>query len=476
MAKVREESKKKEILARKKQILHILFEGRNVSSTKIMEELNADPYRPPLKSKATIKKYIDDLKDEGYDIISGKSGYALNRDNDNKMLGEIPEDYILSDEDVITEWLIMHVMSQRYDCCFSFNRLKEDMKKYLGDRDIKDGKLRKCLSDLEKLQYLTVSSKDEEGGVISDISGKTAKNINVASSEPHNKMYYRLTESAPTLSVIHEDDLNVFFDFCEYEGVSSELTEELKSINEKIVRVLPDVETGGEEIFIASGRKNHIPDEMKKSLEDFLKLPFKTEELVISYPFEKGIKDIRLMTGIIVYSVEKNGFYLVGESGGKTVILRFERIKEAKKGSGRKNTVYENSLYRKMFQEAWAAPADEESDVEIRFQDVPYVRQFVKALKRIRSNTANVVYPIEEFGKNEKWDHEEDAWIIYRDKIKGIYDFLPYIRSMGSSAVIVKPLDVRKVVMEKTSEMINNYKELHEKWENTQTRTQDCQN
>ncbi len=80
------------------------------------------------------------------------------------------------------------------------------------------------------------------------------------------------------------------------------------------------------------------------------------------------------------------------------------------------------------------------------------VRQFVEDLKKARGETANVIYPKEE--------QDEDSWIIYKDKIKGINDLLPHIRSLGSSAVIIKPERIRKLIMDKTEELIERYKEV----------------
>ena len=77
----------------------------------------------------------------------------------------------------------------------------------------------------------------------------------------------------------------------------------------------------------------------------------------------------------------------------------------------------------------------------------------------MRGETAQVIYP----PKDDEYEK-----IVYRDRIIGFNDFLPYIRSMGSSAVIIRPEPARQVMIERTKEIIDNYKELHEKWEKQQ--------
>ena len=442
--------KEREIIERKTLILQMLADGRRISSKEIISQWSEVSGKPPLNSKSTITSDITKLKEEGYNIDSNKSGYMLIHD-ENVMTAELPDEYILPDKYVVKEWIIMHIMQQRYDQYISYEKLKEEIEKRFEEINITDHLLRKCLERLEQLQYIKACGKNEVGTVVSETKKQKESG---GLSVPSNKRYYHLTESAPVLSLIHEENLINFFDYSVYEGISTELAEELKKINEKIVQVLPEMDVTEVDVFRTAGRKNQIPDEIKKKLEDFLKLPFKTEELLISYPFDDGLMEIHFMTGIIVYCVEKNELYLLGEADKKQLVLRFDRIKNVTLGNRCKNTVYLNDRYRKMFEESWSVPTDAEDDVEIRFQNVFSVRQFVEDLKKIRGETANVIYP--------KGDQDDDSWIIYRDKIKGINDFLPHIRSLGSSAVIIKPEYIRKRMMDKTAELIERYKEVLE--------------
>ncbi len=319
--------KEREIIKRKTLILQMLSEGRRISPTEIINRWSEVSGKPPLSSKGTITSDINRLKEEGYNIDSNRSGYLLVRD-ENVMTAELPDDYILPDKYVVKEWLIMHIMQQRYDQYITYEKLKEKIEERFEDFDISDHMLRKCLERLEQLQYIEVCGKSEAGAVVSETKEQKEKGDR---SAPSNRRYYHLTESAPVLSLIHEENLINFFDYSVYEGISTELTEELKKINEKIVQVLPEMEDSGADIIRTAGRKNRIPGEKKKKLEDFLKLPFKKEELLISYPCNDGLTEIRFMTGIIVYCVEKNELYLLGEADEKPLVLRFDRIKMSRR-------------------------------------------------------------------------------------------------------------------------------------------------
>ena len=449
--------KEQEMEERKELILKMLSEGRRISSTEILERLSKATGKPPLKSRTSIKDCIDELKREGYDIDSNDGSYLLIKD-ETVVNEEIPDDYICSDKEVVNEWIVMHVMQQRYDQYISFDRLMKEIENCFKDIHMTDYMLRKYLARLEELQFIEACGKDEVGTVVSETEDQM---INGRSHAPKNKKYYHLTESAPVLSVMDKGDLN---DFCiEYAlgGISTELTDEMGIIKEKINQVIVADNVSGSDFYMTSGRKSRIPGEMKEKLEEFLKLPFKTKELLVSYPFVDGEKEISFMTGMIVYSTDKNELYLLGELDGQNLILRFDRIKKIIPGSKGKNTVYLDDKYRKMFEEAWSVPTEKEDDVEIRFQNVPYVRRFVEDLKRARGEIANVIYPEAEPCEDTEIQ-DPDSWIIYRDKIKGIDDFMPYIRSKGSSAIVIKPEKYRKLMMEKTAELIERYKEVIE--------------
>ncbi len=443
-------SKKQEMNERKMLILHILSEGKRVSSTEIIERLSKATGKPPLKSRTSIKNCIDELKLEGYDIESENNSYLLIR-NENVMTSDIADGYDLPDNNVFNEWFVMHIMKQRYDQYISLEKLKQDRENLFEDFNLTDSMLRKCLERLKQLQYIEVCGKNELGTVVSMTEKEWINRLEYA---PEGKEFYHLTETAPTLSLINEDELFECYEYFEYKGSSTELADELEILNDKIMQVLPDMDQVTNGMLRTVGRKNHIPGEMKNKLEEFLKLPFKTEELLISYPFDEGEKEIRFMTGIIVYSMEKDGLYLVGESEETLRVLRFDRIKNVRPGEGRKNKVFLSEKYMKMFEESWSVPTEEEDDVEIRFQNVSSVRRFVEDLKKARGETATVIYPKEE--------QDIDSWIIYSDKVKGINDLLPHIRSLGSSAVVIKPERIRKSMMDKTAELIEKYKEVME--------------
>lgn len=445
--KEKKQSKEQEMTERKKLILQMLSEGRRISLAEIMDRWSVVTGKPPLNSKGTIAADIKKLRDEGYNIDSSRSGYLLIKD-ENVMTADIPDDYVLPDKDVFNEWFIMHILQQRYDQYISLDKLKQDIDNWFVDFEMSDNMLRKCLDRLEQLQYIEVSGKNELGTVVSLTDREWTNGLEYA---PDDKEFYHLLESAPILSLINEDDLFKCYENFEYKGSSTELADELEILNDKILQVLPDIDPMTADLLRTAGRKNHIPGEMKEKLEEFLKLPFKTEELMISYPFVEGEKEIRFMTGIIVYSLEKNELYLVGESEEKLQLLRFDRIIEVKPGECRKNEVFLSEKYMKMFEESWSVPAEEEDDVEIRFQNVSSVRGFAEDLEEARNKTANVVYPEEK---------DKDSWIIYTDKIKGINDLLPHIRSYGSSAVIIKPERIRKGMIDKTAELIEKYKEV----------------
>ena len=94
----------------------------------------------------------------------------------------------------------------------------------------------------------------------------------------------------------------------------------------------------------------------------------------------------------------------------------------------------------------YSISVEESKLIEILFQDKPYVRKKIEALCEIRGDNALI-----EESKAIK------GWFIYKDNISGLNDFLPYIRSFGSSAVVIKPIEILNSSIKNTEKLINHY-------------------
>ena len=202
------------------------------------------------------------------------------------------------------------------------------------------------------------------------------------------------------------------------------------------------------------GRKNDVSGERLQELETFLGLPFKELAVNIKYKEKEKIKEYLFKTALIVFSMETNGFYLLGEAKDgnewERRNFRLELVTDAKADNETVNDIYESKRYKRMYKEMWSVVTDKPVHVEVWFEDVPYVRRQIKELSIARKDTAEVTFP-----KTEK----DGRWIKYKDDIIGVHAFMRYVRSMGSSAVIISPKSNREHMIKKTEEILENYKE-----------------
>ena len=418
---------------RKRRIIEILKSAEYMTLADIGKALASDEGSEEPVKKGAVNKYIESLRDEGY-IIESLKNKGLRLIQDETMYMDTPDkEYELPDKGVITRWLILFLLS-RYKGYMTYEMIKEgfDEKYY----EIKDSVLRKHLEELTNLQYIT-----EHG--VDDIPGYYKYD------NSQNKIYYCITEAAPVPAFLEMDDIFNFNDYFSFGGGKRELGGEIESIIKKIKKVIPDLDNE-HKAYEAKGRKNFLTPETKEKLDRFLKLPFKTDVLNVKYPVEGEMRDIIFHTGLLVFCVEKNKFYLLGESDDEIRILRLDKITEVEVKEKSANKVYETVKYRNMFEEAWAVSKNEPEEVEIWFEDIGHVREKMERLMKRRSATAAIVGKEEAAGKN---------WLVYRDTIIGVTDFLPFIRSLGSSAVLVKPEWASRLIMEKTKELVDKYEE-----------------
>ena len=110
-----------------------------------------------------------------------------------------------------------------------------------------------------------------------------------------NKTFYELSDAAPILSVIEEND--AFGTFAYYYLNTGHAEDEgaiLKDIAEKFSLVIPDYSIDTFSEFKTFGRFNNISNDMRKKLEDFLKLDFQKKVIEIEYLNSKNEKTTTL--------------------------------------------------------------------------------------------------------------------------------------------------------------------------------------
>ena len=82
--------------------------------------------------------------------------------------------------------------------------------------------------------------------------------------------------------------------------------------------------------------------------------PYQTNQLHVCFRSGKGdVESVLFCTGLCVYSMDKNHFYLLGETSGKKIILRMDRILSFKP-TEETNYIYRSQEYQQIYDEMFS--------------------------------------------------------------------------------------------------------------------------
>ena len=448
----------RKIRERKKMIIGMLREAYGpVHSRSIIEEVSKKEGKTV--GKSVITDNINSLRNDGFEIVSYNDGYIL-KESEN-VIGDDDaclEAYDEVTEDTVTEWLVLLVLEKEHDRYMPVEEIHTKYQEIAGN--ISNTRLRTHLSRLEQLGYISRYSVEEMRLKVFPDSNTDEK--------ASNKLFFHVNEGAPAPVFIDLDDLLDFNNYYIDRGYATELRETLEDIRKKIALVSSDINEEESGAFRSFGRINDIPQEQMEKLDIILSLPFREHALYIRYKEKDEEKDCLFKTALLVFSVETNGFYLIGEAkkGGKKrkkwkpIVFRTESVLRAAYDKDTKNDIYESVRYKTIFRKMWSVVIDDPVHVEVWFEDVPYVRRQIEALARVRKDTAKVSFPLNKV---------DGQWIKYSDEMVGVNAFMRFVRGLGSSALIIRPEADREHMIKKTEELLEKYEELHKEWEDTQT-------
>lgn len=392
-------------------------------------------------SKATLSSDIKALISEGYKIVSDTGGYRLLNPGylPDKSQAALFEPVI---GDTVARWLIMLILSEDYD---KFMSAQDIYDKYVQmTTSISMSKLKNHLRILVEQNYITKHTRDEVR--------KSGQSFFYETAKISNKLYYHISHSAPVLSFIDKEAVMDFNAYFHDGGYESELESTLKKINDKIAAVDPDVYAEGSGVYRSTGKRNDIPEELADKLGVILSLPFREKALNIKYREKDKTREYIFKTALMIFNVETNSFYLLGEirQKGRWVRnnLKLSAVADISANEKIPNDIYESSKYRDIFYKMWSSAPDEPCETEVLFEETAGIHEEVDALRQARKDTASVT-----FAQGD----DTCRWIRYRDSIMGTHDFLRFVRSMGDGAVIIKPEKSREHLISKTKDMIKEY-------------------
>ncbi len=417
--KVKKECSKEE---RRNQILAYLRGHETVCRTELMEHFSI--------TKATLSTDLSALEALGNPIekvsrgvirlaMQASSGYHT----ESEYAGEFPAKISGSE---IRQWIILFLLNQSA-VPLSRSRLEKEYSNIILGDEYSESFLR---SAFQKALHTLVKS-----GFI--------EHLRHNSDRLHDT--YRLTTQAPVIWTINSTILEQFYEKQLIYHQTTPVQPVFKSFDKKVDFFVNNGISQSEMTYYTHGRTNLLPTEEKQKLLQFQMQPYQTRQLRICFRSGKGgLEQILFSVGLCVYSMDKNRFYLLGETSGRKIILRMDRMLSFE-ASEEPNLIYHSQEYRQIYDEMFSISIDDPVQVRIRFQRIYGIEKKVELLKSMRKK-AVLTYTEKE--------------LIYEDTIRGLPDFSGYLRRFGRSVLVDEPTELKEKMINSAKRTISRYEEI----------------
>lgn len=407
---------------RRQKIIQILREERKIKSEELAERLDI--------STSRLSEDIKELCQDGFHIKT-KYGYRELEEKDT-----FEQVYEELNQATIRKFLLQQILCQGTEV---------------------RGMTRAELAETFDSIYNRDSERYglEEKNRKKKVSSNLNRDINEACFKKRKKGktdYLYPDENLPMLRRMSQDDM---MNFCECykmyaEGSPVRGVDEIYYLMKYLLygEDCEDEEDDAAQRYHVHGKRNQRNKTALDNLQKILMEPYKFFVLNISYRTNEGHqKKINLSIAYIVYVVDKNRWYLMGEEAKRPVIVPIDAIKKIKR-TEEKNLIYHHNKYNTIVKEMLAISVDDPQKIVIRFENQPFIKEKVKMLhqKRIDSSTLCV--------------SEDNLELIYEDSVRGIADMYPFLRQYGSSAIVETPKKTQDAMIESARTIIEKYEEV----------------
>lgn len=185
-----------------------------------------------------------------------------------------------------------------------------------------------------------------------------------------------------------------------------------------------------------------------KQLQSLLKklklLPYQEKLLIFTYKTQTDDTiSVMLATGLLVYSLEKDKLYVIGNSilTGEDIIINLASVLSIETTEFR-NLHFQSSYYLQLYESMFSISIEKPVKVVIEFEYIFNIPLKLQQLA-IQRKKAKIVT------KNNK--------LIYTDEISGLNDFANYLRRFGKSFRVIEPLELREKMEFSARRALNRY-------------------
>ncbi|MCY6369513.1 WYL domain-containing protein [Clostridium ganghwense] len=240
------------------------------------------------------------------------------------------------------------------------------------------------------------------------------------------------------ISKIDEDKITLALtplEMMSFQLFAESMKEPIKKINNKAVNIL------------VKNKSNVLNNDQKQLLMKLEKSMEKNNIINITYKNKQGeFNNFKVCPLGIVYYEFESLWYVIGTWEEESYYYRLDRVKSVA-------ILRETFEYPKDFNikdrmcNIWGMEFGKEYKVKVKFKNHGHV--FEKVKRDLYNRKNGQLY-------------EKDGELFYEDTVIGINSFKMWIRSFGSSAVVIEPVEVRQQIIEAVKEAYKLYRDENE--------------
>ena len=224
----------------------------------------------------------------------------------------------------------------------------------------------------------------------------------------------------------------------------------LGQIQEKLAIALfnePEDEDNSPSAYVVYNKSYETAGKLEEILDNLNQYPFEEKVLMIEYrDHEQQIHSLPFAVGNVVYSVDKDQMYLLGESEGKKLVIPYGAILKIETTEQR-DPVFRNEFYCRIVDTMFSISVEDPVHVKVEFDSIFGIKEKLNRLLLNRPNASLT---------------EDNGVLYYEDEISGMNDFAGYLRRFGYSCRVLEPEKLRDTMKESAHRILEAYERLEE--------------
>lgn len=372
-------------------------------------------------SERSMQLDIKELCKQGYKIkgVKAKQGYVLRKDETESVA---PKGYFESSDAQKIRKLFLMLILQNSTTGYTVTELGNLLQKYNHDG---------VQADVKTIQ--TALNELQEARMVATVNDK-----------------YMISGNAPLQLALTSTDAIDLLNLLETCAGGHHHEQILHQIRKKLTIALfnePEDENMPSSAYVVYNKSYENAGRLEEMLNELNQYPFEEKVLRVEYRNRAGqVNKIPFAVGNVVYSVDKDQLYLLGECEGNRLVIRYNTISQIEV-TEQQNNIFRNDFYQDIVESMFSISVEEPVHVKVEFDNIFAIREKLNRLVLNRSKA--------------KLNEERDM-LYYEDEVSGITDLAGYLRRFGYNCRVLEPESLRALMCESAKRILEAYKRLGE--------------